>query len=164
MSSARATLKWRIIPGLDPNDATKPDQYGTKWLAAVCNGGCCVGRRNCACSSVSEKREGKDFSLTSAQLINHPLTMLAMVPKDAALFAAGAIAGAAAKAVTAPLDRIKLLMQVFFLSKYCDLLILPGFHMYFRYRFCYCNSVWYLIFSVVYVPECCFLSACFVVR
>lgn len=69
--------------------------------------------------SVAEKvipKEEDDFAPTSAQLLKNPIALLSLVPKDAALFFAGAFAGAAAKSVTAPLDRIKLLMQVGSLS------------------------------------------------
>ncbi|GJP85139.1 hypothetical protein CLOP_g15233 [Closterium sp. NIES-67] len=46
------------------------------------------------------------------QLLTHPVALLRGIPKDAAFFISGAVAGAAAKTVTAPLDRWKLMIQV----------------------------------------------------
>ncbi|KAK0584054.1 hypothetical protein LWI29_006994 [Acer saccharum] len=66
---------------------------------------------NFACLALAEKGGRKDFEPSLAQLTKHPLAILALVPRDLAIFVAGAAAGAAAKTVTAPLDRIKLLMQ-----------------------------------------------------
>jgi len=77
---------------------------------------------------VAERKFDREFSPTPAQLLQHPLALGALVPKDAALFLAAAIAGADAKSVTAPLDRIKLLMQVrirfvFFIAVFADKLV-----------------------------------------
>ncbi|XP_044485559.1 probable envelope ADP,ATP carrier protein, chloroplastic [Mangifera indica] len=66
---------------------------------------------NFSCLAVAEKRRQTEFQPAPAQLAKFPLVLLAYVSRDAAIFAAGAIAGAAAKIVTAPLDRIKMLMQ-----------------------------------------------------
>ncbi|KAJ6820374.1 putative thylakoid ADP,ATP carrier protein, chloroplastic [Iris pallida] len=63
-------------------------------------------------SSSSEKVKRRDSTMPSSeQLLKHPLALLAMIPNGVALFAAGAIAGAAAKTVTAPLDRFSSLCQ-----------------------------------------------------
>nr|XP_043622685.1 probable envelope ADP,ATP carrier protein, chloroplastic [Erigeron canadensis] len=83
------TLTWKHIPGLELSSSS-----------SGVNGFACISKNN-----------NIEFTPTTTQLMKHPLAVVALVPKEAALFAAGAVAGAAAKTVTAPLDRIKLIMQ-----------------------------------------------------
>lgn len=44
-------------------------------------------------------------------LSNRPLALLSLIPRPAVLFTAGAVSGAIGKTITAPLDRVKLLLQ-----------------------------------------------------
>ncbi|TYI99125.1 hypothetical protein E1A91_D01G265400v1 [Gossypium mustelinum] len=113
MRENKPILRFETIPGLTLFDTKKRDDFlhrNTRLTYHLDNGS--GSARKFACISMAEKREQRrDFAPTLTQLLNHPLAALAYVPRDVAIFAAGAVAGAVAKTVTAPLDRVKLLMQ-----------------------------------------------------
>ncbi|GJT87323.1 probable envelope ADP,ATP carrier protein, chloroplastic [Tanacetum coccineum] len=89
------TLIWKHIPGLEP---ITYEEQNNIWTS---------GSTGFACVSLSEKKK----KIEMGQFLKHPIAVVGLVPKDAAVFVAGAVAGAAAKTVIAPLDRIKLIMQ-----------------------------------------------------
>ncbi|KAH0466226.1 hypothetical protein IEQ34_006329 [Dendrobium chrysotoxum] len=99
-------LVWRPIPSLETaGGGRKHSRPFASVSSAETNG----GHRG--------KPNGEKEALASPkQLLRHPLALLALVPNGVALFTAGALAGAVAKNLTAPLDRIKLLMQAILLA------------------------------------------------
>ncbi len=70
------------------------------------------GRRQTPCFELAVSSNHKDRPDARHLLSNRPLALLlSLIPRPAVLFTAGAVSGAIGKTITAPLDRVKLLLQ-----------------------------------------------------
>ncbi|TYJ40129.1 hypothetical protein E1A91_A04G118000v1 [Gossypium mustelinum] len=99
-SRSKAIIRFQSIQDLSPLETTRLDDplYLNARLCYNLSDSRGTARNYFACLSISEKREQqRGFEPTPVQLLNHPLAALSYVPKDAAIFAAGAVAGAVAK-------------------------------------------------------------------
>lgn len=106
----RAVLIWREIPDLTFHQNQWKNKHKSVGLSLSVS--VSVSSSNFACVSMAaEDKHDTDFLPTTSQYLKNPLAIVALVPKGVSLFAAGAVAGAVAKSITAPLDRVKLLMQ-----------------------------------------------------
>ena len=73
-----------------------------------------ASRRQLPCFelAISDSRQNRSNRPNVQYLLSQrPIAVLSLIPRPAVLFAAGAISGAIGKTLTAPLDRVKLLLQ-----------------------------------------------------
>ncbi len=68
-------------------------------------------QRQAPCFELAVATNAKDRPDARHLLSNRPLALLSLIPRPAVLFTAGAVSGAIGKTITAPLDRVKLLLQ-----------------------------------------------------
>lgn len=70
------------------------------------------GRRKAPRASLSTARRRPDAHPPFSVLVKRPVSLLSLAPSSVVLFFAGAFAGAVGKTLVAPLDRVKILLQV----------------------------------------------------